>query len=142
MSEDAVDIPVGFVAANFTPGFLDHGGPYYLKDVQGRVIVGCRIMDHHMNYMDRAHGGVLATLADVALSIQVYRSERPYLLASTVSMATSFMSAAHLGEWIEAEGVIDRIGKQLAYVHGAIWCGERAIMTMNGVYSVRRADTA
>ena len=68
-----MDIPSGFVPAGFTPGFLDHGGPYYLGSaVDGVRLVGLRIMPHHINYQDAAHGGVISTFADVALSHAVY----------------------------------------------------------------------
>ncbi len=87
-----------------------------------------------------AHGGVLATLADVALSYQVYASEEGGLPVSTVSMTTNFLSGARLGDWIEASGTIDRIGKNLAYTSGAIRCGERRLMTMSAVYNLIRRD--
>lgn len=136
MADSIIDVPVGFVPANFSPGFLDHSGPYFLKDGPGNSIVGCRILDRHMNYLGSAHGGVLATLADVALSLAVYVSEKPNLPVSTVSMTTNFLSAARLGEWVEATGSIDRIGRNLAYASGSIWCVDRKLMTMSAVFNV------
>ncbi|MEP1606489.1 MAG: hypothetical protein ABJJ48_09270, partial [Marinomonas sp.] len=52
----------GFEPANFTPGFLDLGGPYWLKPCEGRTLVGLRLADKHRNYREAAHGGVLATM--------------------------------------------------------------------------------
>ena len=138
MTDHGQEIPEGFAPAIFSRGFLDHSGPYYLKDGQGAPIVGCRIMPQHMNYIGSAHGGVLATLADVALSLAVYVSETPNLPVSTVTMSTSFLSAARLGEWIEAVGTIDRIGNTLAYTHGSIWCADRTLMTMSAVFNIIR----
>lgn len=138
MTDHGQEIPEGFAPANFSRGFLDHSGPYYLKDGQGAPIVGCRILPQHMNYIGSAHGGVLATLADVALSLAVYVSQEPNLPVTTVSMSTSFLSAARLGEWIEAVGTIDRIGNTLAYTHGSIWCGDRTLMTMSAVFNIIR----
>jgi acyl-coenzyme A thioesterase 13 len=133
------DIPSGFVPARFSPGFLDHAGPYYLKEQQGKFMVGCRVSTHHMNYVDTAHGGVLTTLADVALSWAVYNSEVPNRAVSTVSLTTNFLSGVRLGDWIEGAAIIDRIGKNLAYVHGAISCGDRVVMTMSGVFKLIRS---
>ena len=138
MTEFDPKIPDGFVPANFSRGFLDHSGPYYLKERQGAPIVGCRILPQHMNYIGSAHGGVLATLADVALSLAVYVSETPNRSVSTVTMSTSFLSAARLGEWIEAVGTIDRIGSTLAYAHGSISCDGRTLMTMSAVFNFMR----
>ena len=136
MAHSNIEIPAGFVPSGFSPGFLDHSGPYYLKNGQGPTIVGCRILGRHMNYVGSAHGGVLATLADVTLSLAVYASEEPKRPVSTVSMTTNFLSAARLGEWIEASGTIDRIGKNLAYAHGSIWCEGRTLMTMSAVFNI------
>ena len=132
------EIPPGFVPANFSRGFLDHAGPYYLKQGDGPTIIGCRMAAQHDNYIGVAHGGVLTTMADVALSLAVYHSETPPLAPSTVSMTSNFLSAARMGEWIEASACIDRLGKQLAYVHGSIWCGERMIMTMSAIFNIIR----
>jgi acyl-coenzyme A thioesterase 13 len=139
-SRDALDIPVGFVPANFSPGFLDHSGPYFLKPVSPGFVVGCRVSAHHMNYRDAAHGGVLATMADVALSWAIYSSEVPHPNVSTISLTTNFLSAARLGDWIEASSVIDRTGKNIAYVHGAIRTSAKLIMTMSGVFNVVRGE--
>lgn len=132
------DIPEGFNTAKFTRGFLDHSGPYYLKEIGDGTVVGLRVQKAHVNYIKVAHGGVLATLADVALSLQVHQSETPNLPVSTVSMTTNFLSGAKLGEWIEATATIDRIGKKIAYVSGYISCDGRMIMTMSGVFNIFR----
>lgn len=130
--------PAGFRAADFTPGFLDRGGPYWLRETDAGTIVGLRIGEGHLNYQDAAHGGVLTTLADVALSWAVYASETPPLPVSTVSLTVNFLGAARLGNWLEAEARIDRIGRQIAYTSGTIRNGGEAVATMTGVFSVRR----
>jgi acyl-coenzyme A thioesterase 13 len=142
MAVDDLAIPDGFTPADFALGFLGISGPYFLKREAESTVIGCRISEQHMNYMGVAHGGVLATLADVALSFQIFDSANPNLPVSTVSMTTNFLSGAKLGDWIEASGSIDRIGKKLAYAHGFIRCEERTLMTMNGVYSIFRTDPA
>ncbi len=135
---DSAEIPLGFAPSGFSRGFLDHSGPYFLKKNRARTIVGCRIAEQHLNYVSTAHGGVLATLADVALSLAIYANDEPKKPVATVSMTTNFLSAARVGEWIEASAEIDRIGGNLAYAHGTIWCKDRLLMTMNGVFSVNR----
>ena len=130
--------PPGYVAAGFSPGFLDRGGPYWLRPDAAGTTVGLRIEEGHLNYQDVAHGGVLTTLADVALSWCVYSSEDPPLAVSTATLTVNFLRGARLGEWLEAEARIDRIGRALAYTSGTIRCGDQAIATMTGVFSVRR----
>ncbi len=138
---DDQNTPQGFSRAAFSPGFLDHGGPYFLCPQDGVLpqLVGLRIMSHHINYQDAAHGGVLSTFADVALSHAVYDAQRPRLLPSTMALTTNFLGPAKLGEWLVAEVKIDRIGGRSAYTSGAIRRGQETIATMSGVFSIRRS---
>ena len=114
-------VPDGFVGVEFSPGFLDHGGPYFLKQHgDGPPIVGLRIGSHHINYQDAAHGGVISTFADVALSYAVYDAERPRLSPSTVNLAVNYLASAKLGDWLEAQVRIARLGGRTAYCSGQI----------------------
>jgi acyl-coenzyme A thioesterase 13 len=132
-------IPSGFEPAGFSPGFLDHGGPYYLgPQVEGVSVVGLMICPHHINYRDAAHGGVISTFADVALSHAVYDAERPRLTPSTVTLTVHYLAAAKLGDWLEALVRIDRLGGRTAYTSGGIWRGEEQVATMSGVFAFRR----
>jgi acyl-coenzyme A thioesterase PaaI-like protein len=134
-----MDIQSGFEPAGFTPGFLDHGGPYYLGPaVDGVRVVGLRIVPHHINYQDAAHGGVISTFADVALSHAIYDAERPRLALSTVTLTVNYLLGAKLGDWLEARVWIDRLGGRTAYTSGGIWRGEEQIATMSGVFAFRR----
>lgn len=137
--DDAV-IPPGFAPADFTLGFLDHGGPYYLgAAAEGVRVIGLRIMPHHINYRQAAHGGVISTFADVALSHAVYDAERPRLAPSTVTLTVNYLTGAELGDWLEARVRIDRLGGRTAYTSGAIWRGDEQIATTSGVFAYRRA---
>lgn len=132
-------IPSGFEPAGFTPGFLDHGGPYYMGPAVEVVrVVGLLICPHHINYRDAAHGGVISTFADVALSHAVYDAERPRLAPATVTLTVNYLAAAKLGDWLEARVRIDRLGGRTAYTSGGIWRGDEQIATMSGVFAFKR----
>ncbi|MFZ9394565.1 MAG: PaaI family thioesterase [Erythrobacter sp.] len=138
---DDRDIPHGFEPAGFSPGFLEHGGPYYLRsNPEGPRIVGLRILPHHINYRDAAHGGVLTTLADVALSHAVYDAERPHPAVATISLTTNFLRPVKLGDWLECRVAIDRMGGRTAYCSGAILSAGEAVATMTGAFAVTRRD--
>lgn len=126
--------------ANFSGAYLQNGGPYYTKKTQSGWLVGLRIGEPHINYIDIAHGGVLSTLADVALSLQVYLSVKPNPAISTTSLTTNFVAPGQLGDWLVADAVIDRLGKRVAHVHGSIYCGDKLLATMTGVFNIRRRN--
>ena len=133
------DVPEGFERARFSTGFLDVAGPYYTKLEDDYISVGLRVGEAHINGINLAHGGVLCTLADVALSYQLFVSEKPRLNIATVSLNTNFLSGAKLGEWIVAHAKIDRKGKRTAYCSGQIVAeDDRILMTMSGVFALLR----
>ena len=134
-----MDIPSDFTPAGFTPGFLDHGGPYYLgPEADGVRAVGLLICPHHIKYQDAAHGGVISTFADVALSHAVYDAERPRLAPSTVTLTVNYLAGARLGDWLEARVRIDRLGGRTAYTSGGVWRGAEQVATMSGVFAFKR----
>ena len=134
------NLPEGYAPAEFNGTYLQQGGPYYVKREGEICLVALLIGEQHTNYLDIAHGGVLSTLADVALSFQVYLSEQPNPVVTTTSLTTNFLNAARLGDFLVAEAVIDKLGKRTAHVHGQILCGEQVLATMSGVFAVYRPD--
>ena len=132
------NIPEGFKPADFKGPYLLQGGPYYIKRDGEGWLVGLEVQDKHANYIDIAHGGVLSTLADVALSLQVYLSEQPNPTVTTSSLTTNFLSPAKVGDWLQASAEIDRLGKRTAHVHGRIAARGEVLATMSGVFAIRR----
>ncbi len=134
----ADNIPAGFERARISSPFLDMAGPYYERQSDGCIIVATRINEGHINHIKVAHGGVLGTLADVALSYQVHRAEKPALPVATMNINTNFLAGAKLGDWVEAYARVDRISKRTAYCSGRIICGEKVLMTMTAVFAILR----
>ena len=132
------DIPEGYKPSNFKGAYLGLVGPYFVKKDGDFFTTALRVEDRHINYVDIAHGGVLTTLADVALSLNAHRAEDPPLNVTTISLSTNFLGPAMLGDWLEAETQIDRKGKRMIYTSGRIVSGDRVTMTMTGVFNVMR----
>ena len=139
MAMEPLAAPPGFAPADFSAGFLDLSGPYFLRDNGAATTLGLRVQERHGNYIGVAHGGLLATFADVALSYQVHASETPRLKVATNTLTTNFIAGVKSGDWLEATCRIDRLGKRLAYTSGEIRRGDEVVMTMTAVFTVLRA---
>ncbi|MEO0439527.1 MAG: PaaI family thioesterase [Pseudomonadota bacterium] len=132
------DIPAGFERSRYSSPFLDMAGPYYVRHDPDRIVVGTRIHKGQINHIRVAHGGVLGTLADVAMSMQVHEAEDPPLPVATMNLSTNYLAAAKLDDWVEAFADIDRISKRTAYCSGRILCGDTVLMTMTAVFAILR----
>lgn len=141
VSDGSIQIEAGWQPVGFGTPFLDMSGPYFVPSEPGTRGLAIRITPDHVNYVSVAHGGVLATFADVALSYQLYLLEEKGLPITTVSMAVNYLASAKLGDWLTSEVRIDRLGAKIAYTSGRIVCGDVTLMTMTGVYNILRPRT-
>jgi acyl-coenzyme A thioesterase 13 len=138
MDDSPAPPPPGYTPAGFAPGFLDRGGPYWRRGQGPASTLGVRIGAGHLNYQDVAHGGVLTTFADVALSYVLHVSETPAPALATATLTVNFLGAVRLGDWLEAEARIDRKGKRIAYTSGRIVRDGESVATMSAVFSLIR----
>ena len=95
------DVPEGYQPFVLDSPFLKHIRPVYQPHSDSRHSLGLRVAPYHCNELGIVHGGLLMTLADVALG---NISDRPGGTPPcvTVSMSCEFSDGAREGDWIEA----------------------------------------
>lgn len=130
------NIPAGFKAIEHTGPFLSQNGPLYYKKVDGKLVLGIRIEEHHTNMRGIVHGGMLVTIADSALGSVLYGARTPPQPMVTVSLTTDFIESAYPGDWVEAHVDVLRIGSRLAYANCHLHVGERRILRASAVFAV------
>jgi len=130
------DVPEGFVPLAF-------GGPYFraLGPMHGRrqegggLIIGLRIAESHLNIQGFTHGGMLTTLADGALGLNLAIARGQRGAQVTVSLTADFLSSARLGDWLEARVAITRMGQRLAYANCDLMVGSRQVLRSSAVFA-------
>jgi uncharacterized protein (TIGR00369 family) len=131
--------PRGFRAIPRLSPFNSLVGPLYLKKPRGApVSIGLRIEKKHMNSRGVCHGGVLATLADLALGYAIHSKSGG--TAVTAHLAVDYAGAAREGDWIESKVEIQRIGSRLAFANCYLMCGGRGIVRASAIFA--RSDRA
>jgi uncharacterized protein (TIGR00369 family) len=130
------EVPEGFVLLEQGGPFLHLFGPVYVKRTDGKIVVGLRIEEKHLNRRGIAHGGMLVTLADSALGIVLSMSPPSPRPMVTVSLSTDFADSARLGDWVEAHVDIQKVGGRLAFANCYLAVGERRILRASGVFAV------
>lgn len=107
--------------------FLRLVGPLYLEDAAADPTFWLRVDERHLNTMGGAHGGFVATLADVAAA----RGAR--LLADdgrafrTVSLTVDFLAPAPRDEWLCAVTTLDRLGGRTAFAACRITAADQLV---------------
>ena len=138
--DDGVEVPAGFEPLFRTSPFLDLIGPlFYRKDGDG-FVVGLRVLPKHANARGAAHGGLLLTLADVALGYRTAFSQTPPAALTTISMTADFTAAARVGDWVEVHVDIQRLGERHAFANAYLTVGDSRIVRASAVYARGRGS--
>ncbi len=132
----AMDIPPGFepIGRLCTSPFLEQIGPLYFRRQDKNLVLGLRVGKTHTNARGTAHGGLLVTMADVALGYQLAFSQDPPIGATTANMSADFMGGANLGDWLEAHVETQQIGSRMAYANCYLTVGEKRIARVSAVF--------
>lgn len=131
------DVPDGFKRLGITDGYLARLGPIYAKRIaDGNALIGLRVSADHLNVSRITHGGMLTTLADSALGINISLATGRRTPMVTVSLTADFLSGAHEGEWLEAQVVITRKGRRLVYANCDLRVGDRHVLRSSGVFAL------
>jgi uncharacterized protein (TIGR00369 family) len=112
-------------------------GPLYLRVTDGEPVLGVRVAPEHANRQGRAHGGLLMTLADVAVSRAAASRVPPGSSIATASLQIAFLEAVAEGQWLEAVPRIDRIGRSLIHVSCEVRAGAAVAARVLATVSVR-----
>jgi acyl-coenzyme A thioesterase 13 len=138
MTTDAAE---GFTGLFRSSPFLDRTGPFYSKGKGQSLSIGLRVLDHHLNARSLAHGGVLLTMADVALGYAMATSEDPPISAVTSHLSADFAGSAKLGDWVESRADIQKIGRTLPFANVYLHVGDQRIVRASGVFAVTSPDS-
>ncbi len=126
----------GYSALFRTSPFLDRVGPFYSRGQGANFSIGLRVLGHHLNARGLAHGGVMMTMADIALGYAMATSDNPPAGAVTSHLSADFAGSASLGDWVESRVDIQKIGKTLCFANVYLLVGEVRIVRASGVFAV------
>lgn len=134
-----VAVPDGFFRVQRRSPFLDLLGELHVLDDDGQPVYGLRIRPEHANNRGAAHGGVLATVADLVLGYTTAFATDPPLPLTTASLSVDFVGAAQVGEWLEGRAEIVRTGRSLAFATCYLTVGDRRVVRASSVLTVGTA---
>lgn len=129
-------IPDDFQPLEPSP-FSELVGPVYVRGDGHPPVLGVRVRPQHFNRVGRAHGGLLMTLADIAVSRAAIRCLPPGATIATASLQIAFLEAVRDGQWLEAVPSIDRLGRALVHASCTIQAGEEDVANVLATISVR-----
>jgi acyl-coenzyme A thioesterase PaaI-like protein len=135
------DVPPGFEPSDLVEGFLVHVGPLYARPDAGGgpcFVLGFRAGPVHANRYGVVHGGMLATLADVAIGANLARTggDDGVETTLTLNLSLDYLEAARIGDWIEAHVVLTKARGRVRYGQCDVRCGDRHLVRASAVFYV------
>ena len=130
------EVPEGFKPLFRTSPAIELIGPIWMKGEGADLALGLRAAEKHCNMRGSVHGGIIATLADIALGYTIAFSSNPPLGAVTANLTLDFAGTAQKGDWLETRVDVQKKGSRLAFANSYISVGETRIVRASAVFVI------
>lgn len=135
----AGDPPEGFVPSTLDEGFLNHLGPLYQRQARdGHHVIAFRATQMHLNRFGVVHGGMLASLADVAIGMNAARVSDVVEHSVTLTLSVDYIDGAQAGEWIEAHTVLRKRAGRVRFGDCDVLADGRLVGRGHATFYVRK----
>ncbi len=109
--------------------------PIYAHVASGTFSLGLHLSQSHCNSRGFAHGGIICSLADIAMGYSVQESTNSTRTTKystiTTNIAMDFLSSGKPGQWLEFRPVVLRRGSVLAVAECHIYADDKLIARSN-----------
>jgi uncharacterized protein (TIGR00369 family) len=129
-------VPAGFEPLFRSSPYLDLLGPIYNKKTETGLLIGLRAEKKHCNARDLVHGGVLSSLADIALGYNAaFQGKEPVPMV-TASLNIDYVGPVKLGDWIEISADVQKVGRSMAFANCYFFVDSARIARASAVFNV------
>ena len=132
--ENTEAVPEGFTRLPHGLGLTDNLQPCYRRVEDGEVSFGLVVGTQHGNIMGICHGGVLVTLADVTAATGVNMARGVAAGNPTINLSVDFISAARIGQWIQAQVHSVTVKRRFGFCSGLITSSAGVVARFNGTF--------
>src|SRR5271165_3847210 len=129
--------PDGYEMFSASP-FGELVGPLYVGRRDSRPTIAVRVSAEHGNRSGRAHGGLMMTVADIALTRAALERLPPTAKVATADLHIAFLESVSEGEWLEAIPSIDRVGRSLVHGSCVLEAGAKTVARVLATIAVRQ----
>lgn len=127
--------PEGFLRSDGRGPFTTHNGPLFHRlsddDYTHQAFFA---LPRHANGLGLVHGGMLTAFMDGLLAGASYKAARK--TGVTIHLSVDFLHMARVGEWVIGEARATRTTKDIAFVEGRAYVGQRDVVRASGVFKL------
>jgi uncharacterized protein (TIGR00369 family) len=97
-------------------------------------------MDHHCNPAGICHGGMMMTLMDMAIGVNVSIGAETNAFTPSVNLTYDFVAPAPLGAWLESKVDWVHTTRRTGFANGYLMGPDGAVLRANGICKIAKAD--
>jgi acyl-coenzyme A thioesterase 13 len=127
-------LPAGFGPIFRVSPVIEMIGPVYSRGEGLDLELAMQAQPKHCNLRGSVHGGILATLADMALGYTLAFSSDPPAGYVTATLTIDYAGAAKVGDWLIVRSDVQRQGGRLAFANCYIYVNEQRIVRASAVF--------
>ena len=139
---DPAGVPEGYEIVQRTQGptFAGLVGPFYAKRAGRELSLGLRIEQRHLNSRGTCHGGLLATLADIALGYACVAANEDGQSRNfvTIDLAVEYLAASQAGDWLYSEVSVMNADTRTAAAAGHLLVDGRPVARISANFRMAR----
>jgi len=139
---DPAAVPEGYEVVKRTqgPGFGGLVGPFYARREGREISLGLRIEPRHLNSRGTCHGGLLATLADVALGYACVAAgeEGQSRNFVTIDLSIEYLASTQAGDWLYSEAQVLNANTRTAAAAGHLLVDGRPVARISANFRMAR----
>ncbi len=118
-------------------GYFSSVGPLWSRRTLESWEYGLQVESRHHNGIGIAHGGMLVTFMDQAISLIAWNAVQR-IPCATVQLDTHFVASARAGDFVVATAEVMRQTSSLLFMRGQLKVGEHTVMTAQGMMKILR----
>jgi acyl-coenzyme A thioesterase 13 len=132
-------LPAGFGPIFRSSPVTEMIGPVYSRGEGLGLELALQAQPKHCNLRGSVHGGIFATLADMAIGYTLAFSTDPPSAYVTASLTIDYAGSAQVGDWMIVRTDVQRQGGRLAFANCYIYVGEQRIVRASAVFLAQPA---
>lgn len=129
-------LPEGFVDFEVNEGFSKHIGPLYWKLSTNSAELGFHGLGHHLNPGKIYHGGVMMTVADIAIGFAAAWESKLLSFAPSINNNYDFVGAGIADDWLETKTEVVQTTKRMGFARGVPFGSNGPVMRYNGIVKI------
>ncbi|GAA4012231.1 hypothetical protein GCM10022408_26110 [Hymenobacter fastidiosus] len=115
--------------------FMHHIGAEFTRIESGRVEAELTLEQKHQQNLGFAHGGLVATMADLVAGFAAVTLVPEGTGVVTVELKTSYLHPG-IGQKLRAVGWVLKAGRRLFFCESEVWCDDKLIAKASATMAV------